>query len=283
MSEQFPPQHQEKQPGREHEMTPQPEFIRNDYRGSGKLREKVAIITGGDSGIGRAVAVHFAREGAKVVIGYLEEDKDAEDTKKLVEAEGQPCRLFRGDLGEASRCQSLADEAVASFGRIDVLVNNGAEQHAVDTLEEITPESWERTFRTNIHAYFFLTRAALPHMPEGSSIINTTSVNAYKGNQKLIAYSATKGAIVTFTRSIALSLADRGIRANGVAPGPVWTPLIPATFPEDDVAKFGGQVPMNRAGQPSEIAPAYVFLASNDASYITGQVIHPNGGYIVNG
>jgi NAD(P)-dependent dehydrogenase (short-subunit alcohol dehydrogenase family) len=264
-------------------MTPQPEFIRSGYRGGAKLRDKVAIVTGGDSGIGRAVAVHFAREGAKVVIGYLEEDKDARDTGDLVEAEGQPCLLFRGDLGEASHCQSLAQEAVAAYGRIDILVNNGAEQHAVDTLEEITPEQWERTFRTNIHAYFFLTRAALPFMGEGSSIINTTSVNAYKGNPKLIGYSATKGAIVTFTRSIALSLVDRGIRANGVAPGPVWTPLIPATFPEDDVAKFGGQVPMSRAGQPSEIAPAYVFLASSDASYITGQVIHPNGGYIVNG
>jgi NAD(P)-dependent dehydrogenase (short-subunit alcohol dehydrogenase family) len=264
-------------------MTPQPEFIGNDYRGSGKLRDKVAVITGGDSGIGRAVAVHFAREGAKLVIGYLEEDKDAKDTKQLIKAEGQPCQLFRGDLGDAALCQSLADEAVASFGRIDVLVNNGAEQHAIDTLGEITPELWERTFRTNIHAYFFLTRAALPHMAEGSSVINTTSVNAYKGNPKLIAYSATKGAIVAFTRSIALSLVERGIRANGVAPGPVWTPLIPATFPEDAVAKFGGQVPMNRASQPSEIAPAYVFLASSDASYITGQVIHPNGGYVVNG
>jgi NAD(P)-dependent dehydrogenase (short-subunit alcohol dehydrogenase family) len=283
LNQQFPPQHQERQPGRESEMAPQPEFIRSDYRGSGKLRDKVAVITGGDSGIGRAVAVHFAREGAKVVIGYLEEDKDADDSRKLVEAEGQPCRLFRGDLGDAALCQKLADEALDAFGRIDVLVNNGAEQHAVDTLEEITPEQWEQTFRTNIHAYFFLTRAALPHMGEGSSIINTTSVNAYKGNPKLIGYSATKGAIVTFTRSIALSLVDRGIRANGVAPGPVWTPLIPATFPEDKVAEFGGQVPMSRAGQPSEIAPAYVFLASSDASYITGQVIHPNGGYVVNG
>ncbi len=283
MSEQVPPQHQERQPGRESEMRPQPEFVRGDYRGSGKLRGKIAVITGGDSGIGRAVAVHFAREGANVVIAYLEEDKDADETRDLVAAEGQSCELFRGDLGNASLCQELAKQAVASFGRIDVLVNNGAEQHAVDTLEEITPEHWERTFLTNIHAYFYLTRAALPHMGKGSSIINTTSVNAYKGNPKLIAYSATKGAIVAFTRSIALSLAERGIRANGVAPGPVWTPLIPATFPADKVAEFGSQVPMNRAGQPSEIAPAYVFLASSDASYITGQVIHPNGGYIVNG
>ena len=283
MSEKFPPQHQQRQPGREHEMTPQPEVIRSDYRGSGKLRDKVAIITGGDSGIGRAVAVHFAREGAKVVIAYLEENKDAEKTRDLVEAEGQECRLFRGDLGEVALCRSLADEAVAEFGRIDVLVNNGAEQHVVDTLEEITPEQWDRTFLTNIHAYFYLTRAALPHMKKGSSIINTTSVNAYKGNEKLIAYTTTKGAVVAFTRAIALTLVDRGIRVNGVAPGPVWTPFIPATLPEDAVASFGSQVPMNRAAQPSEIAPSYVFLASSDASYITGQVIHPNGGTIVNG
>jgi NAD(P)-dependent dehydrogenase (short-subunit alcohol dehydrogenase family) len=283
MSEKFPPQHQKKQPGREDEMTPQPEVIRDDYRGSGKLQDKVAIVTGGDSGIGRAVAVHFAREGAKVVVAYLEEDTDAEVTRDLVEAEGQDCRLFRGDLGDSALCRSLANEAAEAFGRIDVLVNNGAEQHAVDTLEEVTPEEWDRTFRTNIHAYFYLTRAVLPHMREGSSIINTTSVNAYKGNPKLISYSATKGAIVAFTRSIALTLVERGIRVNGVAPGPVWTPLIPATFPEDHVAEFGGQVRMSRAAQPSEIAPSYVFLASSDASYITGQVIHPNGGYIVNG
>lgn len=283
MSEKFPPQHQKKQPGREDEMTPQPEVIRDDYRGSGKLQDKVAIITGGDSGIGRAVAVHFAGEGAKVVVAYLEEDTDAEVTRDLVEAEGQDCRLFRGDLGDPELCRSLANEVAEAFGRIDVLVNNGAEQHAVDTLEEVTPEEWDRTFRTNIHAYFYLTRAALPHMREGSSIINTTSVNAYKGNPKLISYSATKGAIVAFTRSIALTLVERGIRVNGVAPGPVWTPLIPASFPEDHVAGFGGQVPMSRAAQPSEIAPSYVFLASSDASYITGQVIHPNGGYIVNG
>lgn len=283
MNEHFPPQHQQRQPGREHEMRPQPEVIRSDYRGSDKLRDKVAIITGGDSGIGRAVAVHFAREGAHVAIGYLEEDDDARETQRMVEVEGRRCELVRGDLGDPDVCRALVASAVDQFGRIDVLVNNGAEQHAVDTLEEITPELWDRTFRTNIHAYFYLTRAVLPHMGEGSSIINTTSVNAYKGNPSLIAYSATKGAIVAFTRSIALSLVDRGIRANGVAPGPVWTPLIPATFPAEKVQSFGGQVPMDRAGQPSEMAPSYVFLASQDASYITGQVIHPNGGYIVNG
>ncbi|MBK8908899.1 MAG: SDR family oxidoreductase [Rhodospirillales bacterium] len=283
MDQKFPPQHQDRQPGREHEMRPEPEVIRTAYRGSGKLANKVAIVTGGDSGIGRAVAVHFAREGADVAVAYLEEDKDAEETRRMVTDEGRRCALFRGDLGDPSACEALVKEAMGTFERIDVLVNNGAEQHDVDTLEEITPEHWDRTFRTNIHAYFYLTRAALPHMGEGSSIINTTSVNAYKGNAHLIAYTSTKGAIVAFTRSAALTLVERGIRVNGVAPGPVWTPLIPATFPEKKVSTFGGQVPMDRAGQPSEIAPSYVFLASADASYMTGQILHPNGGYIVNG
>lgn len=281
MNQKFPPQHQPRQPGREHMMDPQPEVIRSDYRGSGKLLDKVAIITGGDSGIGRAVAVHFAREGATVAIAYLEEETDARRTQELVEAEGQRCTVFKGDLGEEPLCRRLVDETLDAFGRIDVLVNNGAEQHAVEALEDITPELWNRVFRTNIHAYFYLSRAVVPHLRQGSSIINTTSVNAYKGNAHLIAYSSTKGAIVAFTRSIALNLVGRGIRVNGVAPGPVWTPLIPATAPAEEVAKFGGQVPMDRAGQPSEIAPCYVFLASADASYMTGQVLHPNGGYIV--
>lgn len=283
MDQKFPPQHQDRQPGREHEMHPEPEVIRAGYRGSGKLANKVAIVTGGDSGIGRAVAVHFAREGADVAVAYLEEDDDAEETRRMVTDEGRQCALYRGDLGDPSACEALVKEAMGTFERIDVLVNNGAEQHDVDTLEEITPEHWDRTFRTNIHAYFYLTRDALPHMGEGSSIINTTSVNAYKGNAHLIAYTSTKGAIVAFTRSAALTLVERGIRVNGVAPGPVWTPLIPATFPEKKVSTFGGQVPMDRAGQPSEIAPSYVFLASADASYMTGQILHPNGGYIVNG
>lgn len=264
-------------------MQPRPVSIRSDYCGSGKLRDKVAIVTGGDSGIGRAVAVHFAREGAEVVVGYLNEDRDAAETQRLVEAEGRSCRVVRGDLGDPAMSEITVDAALDAFGRIDVLVNNGTEQHEVESLEELTPEQWERTFRTNIHAYFFLTRTALRHMGEGASIINTTSVNAYKGNAHLIGYSATKGAIVAFTRSIALALADRGIRANGVAPGPVWTPLIPASFDEEHVAKFGGQVPMDRAGEPAEIAPCYVFLASTDSSYFTGQVLHPNGGYIING
>ncbi len=283
MDQKFPPQHQDTQPGLQQEMRPRPVSIRCDYCGSGKLRDKVAIVTGGDSGIGRAVAHHFAREGADVVVGYLEEDEDAEETRRLVEAEGHGCRLVRGDLGDPAMCETVVETALDAFGRIDVLVNNGAEQHEVDGLEDLTPEQWERTFRTNIHAYFYLTRAALRHMREGASIINTTSVNAYKGNAHLIDYSATKGAIVAFTRSIALSLAERRIRANGVAPGPVWTPLIPASFDDQHVTGFGGQVPMDRAGQPAEIAPCYVFLASADSSYFTGQVLHPNGGYIING
>lgn len=283
MSEQRPPQHQERQPGREHQMQPRPEVIRDNYRGSDKLKGRVAIVTGGDSGIGRSVAVHFAREGADVAIAYLEEDQDAEQTQDMVEREGVRCELFKADLGEPERCQALLNHTQQALGRLDILVNNAAEQHATETLEEITPEQWERTFRTNIHAYFYLTRAALAVLGDGASIINTTSVNAYKGNAHLIGYSTTKGAIVTFTRSMALALAEKGIRVNGVAPGPVWTPLIPATFPAEAAEEFGSQVPLQRAGQPADIGPCYVFLASADASYMTGQILHPNGGYIVNG
>jgi NAD(P)-dependent dehydrogenase (short-subunit alcohol dehydrogenase family) len=281
--QQQPPQHQERQPGREHEMQPQPEVIRDDYRGSAKLEGKTAIVTGGDSGIGRAVAVHFAREGADVMIAYLEEDRDAEESRRLVRDEGVRCELFKGDLGDPERCGALVEQTLQAFGRLDILVNNAAEQHVSETLEEITPEQWDRTFRTNIHAYFYLTRAAISALGSEASIINTTSVNAYKGNAQLIAYSATKGAIVTFTRSLALALAEKGIRVNGVAPGPVWTPLIPATFPAEATSEFGNQVPLNRAGQPADIAPSYVFLACADAAYMTGQILHPNGGYIVNG
>lgn len=282
MADPFPPQEQS-QPGREHLMTPAPEVVRPDYRGTGRLDGKVAVVTGGDSGIGRAVAVHFAREGARVMIAYLEEQRDAEDTRAMVEAEGRACRLFAGDLGNPDRAAALAATTAAAFGTIDVVVNNAAEQHMVESLEEVTPEQWDRTFRTNIHACFYLTRAALPHLGDGASIINTTSVNAYKGNPGLIAYSSTKGAIVSFTRSIALSLAPRGIRVNGVAPGPIWTPLIPATAPGEEIPGLGSWTPLGRAGQPADCAPAYVFLASEDGRYITGQVIHPNGGYVVNG
>ena len=281
--QQQPPQHQDQQPGRETEMTPKPQFARRDYKGSDKLQDKVALITGGDSGIGRSTAVLFAREGADVAIVYLAEDNDAQETKKLVENEGRRCLTLRGDLGDEGFCRQVVDRTVEQFGKLDILVNNAAEQHPKSSLEEITAEQLERTFRTNIFAYFFLTKAALPHLKEGASIINTTSVTAYKGSPQLLDYSSTKGAIVAFTRSLSQSLAEKGIRVNGVAPGPIWTPLIPSTFPEDKVEQFGGNVPLGRAGQPEEVAPCYVFLASDDASYMTGQVLHPNGGSVVNG
>ena len=281
--QQQPPQHQDQQPGRETEMTPKPQFARRYYKGSDKLQDKVALITGGDSGIGRSTAVLFAREGADVAIVYLAEDNDAQETKKLVENEGRRCLTLRGDLGEESFCRQVVDRTVEQFGKLDILVNNAAEQHPKSSLEEITAEQLERTFRTNIFAYFFLTKAALPHLKEGATIINTTSVTAYKGSPQLLDYSSTKGAIVAFTRSLSQSLAEKGIRVNGVAPGPIWTPLIPSTFPEDKVEQFGGNVPLGRAGQPEEVAPCYVFLASDDASYMTGQVLHPNGGSVVNG
>jgi NAD(P)-dependent dehydrogenase (short-subunit alcohol dehydrogenase family) len=264
-------------------MTPRPRETRPEYRGSGKLEGKVALITGGDSGIGRSVAVLFAREGAEIGFAYLEEDEDAAETKRLVEAEGRGCRTFRGDLGDPDACRRAVDDMVGAHGRIDLLVNNAAEQHPQERLEDVSPEQLERTFRTNVFAMFHLTAAALPHMPEGSAIVNTASVTAYKGNPKLLDYSSTKGAIVAFTRSLAVNLAPRGIRANAVAPGPIWTPLIPSTFPEDAVETFGTDVPMGRVGQPEEVAPCFVFLASGDSSYMTGQTLHPNGGSVVNG
>jgi len=279
----MPPQHQDTQPGREHEMSPQPEYIRGSYRGSGKLDGKIAVITGGDSGIGRAVAVHFAREGADVAIGYLEEDRDAEDTRRLVEAEKRRCLVFKGDLGYEERCREFVAQVAEMFGRIDILVNNAAEQHVKNSIEEITSEQLERTFRTNIFAHFYLTKAAMAHMGKGGAIIATTSITAYRGSAHLLDYASTKGAIVAFVRSLSSSLAEKGIRVNGVAPGPIWTPLIPATFPAEKVGKFGTNEPLGRPGQPSEVAPAYVFLASDDSSYMTGQVLHPNGGEIIGG
>jgi NAD(P)-dependent dehydrogenase (short-subunit alcohol dehydrogenase family) len=281
--QQQPPQHQDQQPGRQGEMTPQPKIARRDYKGSDKLLDKVALITGGDSGIGQSTALLFAREGADVAIVYLDEDEDAQKTKQMVEGEGRRCLTIRGDVGDESFCRQAVDQTVKQFGKLDILVNNAAEQHPKASLEEITAEQLEKTFRTNIFAYFFMTKAALPHLKEGSSIINTTSVTAYKGSPQLLDYSSTKGAIVAFTRSLSQSLAEKYIRVNGVAPGPIWTPLIPSTFPEDKVEKFGGDVPLGRAGQPEEVAPCYVFLASDDASYMTGQVLHPNGGSVVNG
>ncbi|WP_448204734.1 SDR family oxidoreductase [Azospirillum sp. sgz302134] len=278
-----PPQHQNTQPGHQDAMTPQPATTRPEHRGTGKLRDKVALITGGDSGIGRAIAVLFAREGAKVGFVYLNEDADAEETRRLVTREGQPCTVLRGDLGDEDMCRRAVARMVEEHGRIDILVNNAAEQHPQKKLEDITAEQLERTFRTNIFACFFMAKAALPHMKEGGAIINTTSVTAYKGSPMLLDYSSTKGAIVAFTRSLALALAERGIRVNGVAPGPIWTPLIPSTFPEDKVETFGSDVPLKRAGQPEEVAPCYLFLASGDSSYMSGQVLHPNGGSVVNG
>ena len=278
-----PPQHQDRQPGLRSEMTPKPRSEDASYRGSGKLDGKVALITGGDSGIGRAVAIFFAKEGADVAIVYLDEHDDAKDTKGEVEAEGRRCLTIAGDIGDESFCQEAVNQTVKEFGSLDVLVNNAAEQHPRDSIEEISAEQLERTFRTNIFGMFFMTKTAMPHLKEGSAIVNTTSVTAFKGSPHLLDYSATKGAIVAFTRSLSQGLAERGIRVNSVAPGPIWTPLIPSTFPEEAVANFGKDVPLQRPGQPEEIAPSYVFLASDDSSYITGQTLHPNGGTVVGG
>lgn len=275
---QQPPQRQPRQPGHESQMRPRPIFIRPDYRGSGKLQGKVALITGGDSGIGRAVAVHFAREGADVAIVYLEEGEDAQETRRLVEAEGRRCLTLAGDVGDSDFCRHAVRAAASRLGRLDVLVNNAAEQHPKERVEEISLEQLEHTFRTNFFAYFSFVKAALEHLGEGGTIINTTSVTAYRGSGHLLDYSATKGAIVAFTRSLSQMLIERGIRVNGVAPGPIWTPLIPASFDADHVESFGTNTPMGRPGQPAEVAPCYVFLASEDGSYMTGQILHPNGG-----
>ncbi len=280
---QQPPQKQDRQPGIESEMEPRPKAEDHSYRGSGKLRKKVALITGGDSGIGRAVAIAFAKEGADSVVVYLNEHQDAKETKGLVEKEGRRCVLIAGDVGDETFCRQAVEQTVQEFGHVDILVNNAAEQHPQESIEQISAEQLERTFRTNIFSFFYLTKAALPHFRKGSAIINTTSVTAYKGSPKLLDYSSTKGAIVAFTRSLSQALADKSIRVNAVAPGPIWTPLIPSTFPPDKVQRFGSDVPLNRAGQPEEIAPSYVFLASDDASYMTGQVLHPNGGTVING
>lgn len=278
----IPAQSQQEQPGKENAMTPKPEIIREGYKGSDKLKGKVALITGGDSGIGRSAAVHFAREGADVAIMYLNENEDAIETKEMVEKEGRKCILIAGDIRDEAFCKEAVERTKRELGQINVLVNNAAEQHPKKNLEEITGEQLENTFRTNILAMFYITKAALPYLQEGDSIINTTSVTAYRGSQELLDYSSTKGAITAFTRSLSLNLAEKGIRVNAVAPGPIWTPLIPATFDEEKVSSFGKNVPLGRPGQPSEVGPCYVFLASADASYMTGQVLHPNGGEVIN-
>ncbi|MDN4084069.1 SDR family oxidoreductase [Paenibacillus polymyxa] len=279
----LPPQHQEQQPGIESKMTPAPQFEKPTYKAAGKLTGKVALITGGDSGIGRAVAVTYAKEGADVAIVYLNEHKDAEETKRQVEQEGRKCVLISGDIGDDQFAKKAVQQTVNELGKLDIVVNNAAEQHPQQKLEDITKEQLERTFRTNIFGMFFLTQAALPHLKKGSAIVNTTSITAYAGNKTLIDYSSTKGAITSFTRSLSLNLADQGIRVNAVAPGPIWTPLIPSTFDAKTVSEFGGAQPMKRPGQPEELAPAYVYLASDDSSYVSGQVIHINGGEVVNG
>ncbi|MFA5529567.1 MAG: SDR family oxidoreductase [Thiohalomonadaceae bacterium] len=278
-----PPQHQQRQPGREAAMQPRPEYLRPDYRACGKLAGKMALITGGDSGIGRAVAVAFALEGADVAIAYLEEHDDADETRRLVGAAGRRCVLLPGDLAEEVHCREVVARTVDALGRLDVVVNNAGEQHERAELQDIDTLQLERTFRTNVFAMFHIVRAALPHLGQGAAIVNSASVTAYVGHPSLMDYAASKGAIVAFTRSLANNLARRGIRVNAVAPGPIWTPLIPATFSAEHVAKFGASKPLGRAGQPSEVAPCYVFLASEDASYMTGQVLHPNGGEMVNG
>lgn len=270
------------QPGKQYQMRAQPKTDNPEHIGSGKLAGKVALITGGDSGIGRAVAVAFAKEGADVAIAYLNEEKDAADTKRMVEEEGTHCLVVAGDIGDKEYCEALVGKVVDEFGKLDILINNAGEQHPQKNPEDISAEQLERTFKTNIFAMFYLTQAALPHMEEGSAIVNTASVTAYKGHPVLLDYSSTKGAIVSYTRSLSQMIARRGIRVNAVAPGPIWTPLIPSTFSPDQVKSFGRDTPLGRPGQPAEVAMAYVFLASNDSSYITGQTIHVNGGSIVN-
>jgi len=278
-----PAQHQQRQPGREHKMKPRPRADDEKHRGSGKLQDKIALITGGDSGIGRAVAISFAKEGADVAVVYLEEEKDADETRRLVEEQGKKCLLIEGDVGEEDFCRRAVERTVKEFGKLDILINNAAEQHPQDSIEKISEKQLERTFRTNIFSMFFMVKAAMKHLKKGAAIINTTSVTAYKGSDHLLDYSSTKGAIAAFTRSLSQALAEKCIRVNGVAPGPIWTPLIPATFPPEEVETFGSDVPLGRAGQPEEVAPSYLFLASDDSSYMTGQILHPNGGTIVNG
>lgn len=276
--ESFPAQHQIQQPGSQRRMNPRPVAVNPGYKPAGKLEGRVAVVTGGDSGIGQAAAVAFAREGADVAIVFLNERGDAGETEGLIAAEGRKCLMIDCDLRSESSARAAVGEVAARFGRLDILVNNIAVQYPQNSLEDITAEQLQTTFATNVFGYFFTAKAALSHMRPGGSIINTTSVTAYEGNERLIDYSAAKGAIVSFTRSLSLSLAARGIRVNAVAPGPVWTPLIPSSFSEGEVEQFGKNTPLGRAAQPFELAPAYVYLACDDSAYVTGQVLHVNGG-----
>jgi len=278
-----PEQKQDKQPGFESLMNPRPIFENPNCIGSGKLMNKVVLITGGDSGIGKAVALAYAREGADIAIVYLDEHEDAQETKKLIEAKGRKCILIPGDIGDDTFCINAVSETIKKFNTIDILVNNAGEQHPQNSIEDITKEQLERTFKTNIFGMFYMVKATLPYLKEGAAIINTSSVTAYKGHKELIDYSSSKGAITTFTRSLALSLATRKIRVNAVAPGPIWTPLIPSSFSASEVGKFGSKTPLGRPGQPVELAETYVFLASEGASYISGETIHVNGGTVING
>jgi len=268
-------------PGLEANMNTKPEIIKNSYKGSEKLKGKIALITGGDSGIGRAVAVHFAKEGADVAITYLSESEDAENTKEMVEREGRKCFTIAGDLKDFDFCKKLVGSVVDEFGRIEILVNNAATQYAEKDFTNISVDHLKETFETNILAMIYLTQQVFPHMKSGSRIINTTSVTGYKGHEMMVDYSSTKGAITSFTRALSQQLAEKNILVNGVAPGPIWTPLIPATM--DNIEDFGESTPLGRCGQPSEVAPAYVYLASEDSTYMTGQILHINGGVVVGG
>lgn len=276
-----PAQSQSTQPGLEYKMHPKPEYIRKDYKGSGKLKGKVALITGGDSGIGKAVAIHFAREGADVAIVYFNEKKDAALTCSLIEKEGAKCLLLQGDLKKKAFCQKAVKKTAEKLGRLDILVNNAAVHYPKESVKSITSKDFIETYETNVFAYFHCSQAALDYLSKNGVIINTSSVTAFRGSDHLVDYASTKAAIIGLTRAMANNLVDKGIRVNAVAPGPIWTPLIPASFKKKEVAEFGKETPMKRPGQPSEVAPAYVFLASADASYITGQTIHVNGGEIV--
>lgn len=272
------PQEQSHQPGSEREMSPEPIYDDKDYKGSGKLEGKVALVTGGDSGIGRAVAVAYAKEGANVAIAYLDEHDDADETIKAIESYGVKSAKFATDVSDVEKCNQLVVDVISEFGQLNILVNNAGKQFPQDDFLAISPDQLMETFSTNIFSMFYLTQAALPHLQKGDSIINTSSVTAYRGSPELIDYSSTKGAITSFTRSLSANIAEKGIRVNSVAPGPIWTPLIPATFGAEKVGEHGGDTPMERRGQPSEVAPAYVYLASKDSTYVTGQAIHINGG-----